>query len=357
MKAKTAKAAPAATPASLGYAMPAEWVEHEAIWLSWPHDPESFGEGLPRVEHAYSRVIKEIHKTERVELFVTGEPMRSRVASFLERDQIDLSRVRFHFFGYADVWIRDYGPTFLLRKDAPRLGLVRWIFNAWGGKYEELMGDTKVPNAMIPLLKDAAVFEPGIIMEGGSIEVNGAGTVLTTQQCLLNVNRNPGLKRVQIERKLCENLGVTNVVWLGEGVAGDDTDGHIDDIARFSNATTVLCAIEDSKKDPNYEPLKACYETLTRSKDQDGRLLDVIRLPMPSPVKDDDDRRLPASYANFYIGNGVVLAPVFNCDQDDKALEVLTKAFPGRRVAPIPCRDWVRGLGTIHCGSQQQPKI
>ncbi len=336
------------TPKDLGYAMPAEWERHDAIWLSWPHDPESFGEGLPKVEDAYVRVISEIHRSERVELFVTGRPMRARVEKRLSAAKVDASRVRFHEFPYADVWIRDYGPTFLLRKESPRLGAARWIFNAWGGKYEELMGDTRVPDVMLPDLK-AKVFAPGVILEGGSIEVDGAGTVMTTEQCLLNKNRNPTLSRAQVEDVLKQNLGVERVVWLKEGVAGDDTDGHIDDIARFYAPGKVLCAVEDKKSDENYAPLRECVEACEKE------FKDVLTLPMPAPVAAADGRRLPASYANFYVGNGVVLAPVFRAKQDDKALAMIEKAFPGRRIAPIPCREWVAGLGTVHCGSQQQP--
>lgn len=335
------------TPKALGYAMPAEWERHEAIWLAWPHDAESFGEGLPKVEDAYALVISEIHKSERVELLVTGESMRARVRTKLERAKIDPARVRFHEFPYADVWIRDYGPTFVTKKGAP-LGAVRWVFNAWGGKYKELLGDTKAPSV---ILKDlgAAVFEPGVILEGGSIEVDGAGTVLATKQCLLNKNRNPTLSRARIEAVLRNHLGVSRVVWLGEGIAGDDTDGHIDDVARFFAKGKVLCAVEDDKSDENYAPLKACAAALAKD-------FDVLTLPMPDPVA-AAGRRLPASYANFYVGNGVVLAPVFGAKQDAAALGVLEKAFPGRRVAAIPCREWVRGLGAVHCGSQQQPAV
>lgn len=342
------------TPKSLGYRMPAEWESHEAIWLSWPHDPESFAEGLPQTELAYVQLIREIHKTERVELLVTGEPMERKVTGMLGRAGIDMARVRLHRFNYADVWFRDYGPTFVRRKGSPELAMVRWIFNAWGGKYEDLKRDTKVPDLVIDLLK-LKTFEPGIVMEGGSIEVNGSGTVLTTEQCLLNKNRNSKLSRAAIEEKLRENLGVDNVLWLQEGIAGDDTDGHIDDIARFVGPKTAVCAVEDDRSDENFKPLSECFKALTRMKDQDGKPLDAVKLPMPERVE-AGGRRLPASYANFYIGNGVVLVPVFRCPQDAAALKILEPLFPGRRLTPIPCRELVRGLGTLHCISQQQPR-
>jgi len=347
------KAAPAETPRALGYRMPAEWEPHEAIWLSWPYDPESFAEGLPQTELAYVHLIREIHKTERVELLVTGEPMERKVQGMLDRAGIDLRRVRLHRFDYADVWFRDYGPTFVRGKDK-NLAMIRWVFNAWGGKYEDLKRDTKVPDLLRDLLK-LRTFEPGIVMEGGSIEVNGKGTVLTTEQCLLNKNRNPKLNRTQIEEKLRENLGVEQVLWLKDGIAGDDTDGHIDDIARFSGPRTLVCAVEESQADDNWEPLQDALQALSRMKDQDGKPFDVVPLPMPERVE-GGGRRLPASYANFYIGNGVVLVPVFRCPQDEKALNTLEPLFPGRRLAPIPCRELVRGLGTLHCISQQQPK-
>ncbi|OGS46904.1 MAG: hypothetical protein A3J79_04820 [Elusimicrobia bacterium RIFOXYB2_FULL_62_6] len=340
------------TPKAQGFRMPAEWEPHEAIWLSWPHDPTSFAGVLTQVEKTFVRVIAEIHRTERVELFVLDEAMRARARKLLEGAKVDLGRVVFRLQDYADVWIRDYGPTFLLGKNG-RPGMVRWIFNAWGGKYEELMKDTRAFDRAEAEL-GLPCFKPGVVMEGGSIEVNGLGAVLTTEQCLLNPNRNPKLDRAAIEGVLKDNLGVEKVLWLKEGVAGDDTDGHIDDIARFVGPATLVCALEDDKSDENYAPLKEDYEALCRMTGQDGRALEVLRLPMPEPVANSTGR-LPASYANFYIGNGVVLAPVFDCRQDEKALQVLEKAFPGRRIAPIPCRELVFGLGTVHCASQQQP--
>lgn len=346
-------ARPLTTPRAAGFRMPAEWEPHEAIWLSWPHDPVSFAGVLPQVERTYVRIVSEIHRTERVELFVLDAAMRSRARTMLEAAKVDLGRVNFRQQDYADVWIRDYGPTFLLGRDG-KPGMVRWVFNAWGGKYEELLKDTRAFDQVEREL-GLPCFKPGVVMEGGSIEVNGRGTVLTTEQCLLNRNRNPELGREGVERVLKENLGVSKVLWLKEGVAGDDTDGHIDDIARFIGPATVVCALEDDKSDENYAPLKEDYEALCRMSDQDGRTLEVLRLPMPEPVANDTGR-LPASYANFYIGNGVVLAPVFDCRRDETALRVLEKAFPGRRIAPIPCRELVYGLGTVHCASQQQPK-
>lgn len=343
------------TPKALGFQMPAEWEPHDAIWMSWPHDPLTFGEGLPQVELAYVRWIKEIHRTERVNLFVLDDLAKKRILGLFEKARVDIDRIRFFVHDYADVWFRDYGPSFVVNRTKKQLGMVHWIFNAWGGKYEELKKDTNIP---LLIEKDLAIpaFRPGVVMEGGAIDVNGAGTVLTTEQCLLNKNRNPSLSRGRIEDVLRENLGVEQVLWLKEGVAGDDTDGHIDDIARFASPDTVLCAIEGDRSDENYRPLKENAALLAKAKNAQGRPIKVEELPMPEPVTDSQGR-LPASYANFYIGNGVVLVPVFQCRQDNEALRVIERAFPGRRVAPIPAREFVRGLGTLHCASQQQPSV
>jgi len=332
--------------------MPAEWAPHESVWLSWPHDKESFGEGLAGAERAYVEMIGAVHKTERVELFVLDEAMRLRVSETLAKAGVDLAPVRFHVQRYADVWFRDYGPTFLLGAGGKR-AMAHWVFNAWGGKYKELVPDTDIPKSIEAML-GIPTFRPGIVLEGGSIEVDGEGTLLTTEQCLLNPNRNPSLSRLDIERYLSDYLAADKVIWLKEGIEGDDTDGHIDDIARFAAPGKVVCAREEKRSDANFGPLDACFRALEKSKDAKGRSLEVVPLPMPDPVE-ADGRRLPASYANFYIGNGVVLAPVFGCPQDGAVLKVLENLFPARRVVPIPCRDLVRGLGTVHCVSQQQP--
>jgi agmatine deiminase len=341
------------TPRSLGYHMPAEWERHEAIWLSWPYDQDSFPE-IEAVEKAYTAIIKAIHQSETVNLLVKDEMLLRAVVDRLKKEEIDLHRVHFHLLSYADVWFRDYGPTFVVRenKSGKSVAAVNWIFNAWGEKYEELMADTRIACLINDDLK-MECFLPGIVMEGGSIDVNGCGTVLTTEQCLLNRNRNPSLNKEEIETYLREFLGVQKVIWLKEGIAGDDTDGHVDDIARFVNPTTVLCAYEDDPEDENFLPLKLNYERLCRETDQDGHPLKVIKLPMPGRV--GAERRLPASYANFYIGNDVVMVPVFGHKNEKAALKIIQEAFPERKVVGINCREMVHGLGTVHCISQQQP--
>jgi agmatine deiminase len=344
------------TPLFLGYHMPAEWEEHEAIWLSWPYDLRSFPE-IEAVESAYVAMIKAIHKSETVNLLIKDEMMRDLVVERLRGENVDLQRVHFHIISYADVWFRDYGPTFVVNRDLEpgkgRLAAVSWIFNAWGEKYDDLMADAGIVGQINQDLK-MRLFLPGIVLEGGSIDVNGCGTVLTTEQCLLNKNRNPGLSREEIESRLRKYLGVSKVIWLLEGIAGDDTDGHVDDIARFVSPTAVLCAYEDDPEDDNHLPLKRNYELLCSETDQDGQPLKVIKLPMPGHV--GPESRLPASYCNFYIGNGVVLVPVFGDRNDRRALEIIKEAFPEREVVGIGCREMVYGLGTLHCISQQQPK-
>ncbi len=342
------------TPRSLSYHMPAEWERHKAIWLSWPYDLDSFPE-IEAVEKSYLAIIKAIHNSEIVNLLVKDEMMQSCVVDRLKEEKVDLSRIHFHVIDYADVWFRDYGPTFVVNREKEmgrRVAAVNWIFNAWGEKYAELLGDRRIGKLINEDLK-MDYFLPGIVMEGGSIDVNGCGTVLTTEQCLLNKNRNPSLNKEKIEGYLKEYLGLSKVIWLKEGIAGDDTDGHVDDIARFVNPTTVLCAYEDDPEDENYSVLKHNYELLCRETDQDGCALRVIKLPMPGKV--GAKRRLPASYANFYIGNDVVMVPVFGHKNDSVALQIIQEAFPSRRVVGINCREMVHGLGTVHCISQQEP--
>ena len=331
--------------------MPAEWEEHEAIWLAWPHDPDTFPE-MEKAEEVYVNIISAIHESEDVNLVVKDEEMKKRVLAKLKDRKVNEKKIHLYLFEYADVWFRDYGPIFL--KKGNRLAMTHWTFNAWGGKYEPLMKDTRMPSFIRKKI-DLPYFRIPMVLEGGSIDVNGKGTLLTTRQCLLNRNRNPELTKEEIETRLKENLGVTNIIWLNEGVEGDDTDGHVDDIARFVNPFSIVCAYEENEKDENYKALKENYELLRRAKDQDGNKFNVIKLPMPGMVE-WEGKRLPASYANFYIGNKVVLAPVFSHKNDRKALEILQDAFPERKVIGIECTNLVVGLGTIHCISQQQPR-
>ncbi len=303
----------------------------------------------------YYEFIRHIHASERVEVLVPTAVIRRNVRGRLREMGVDLGRVTFHTNDYSDIWIRDYGPTFVVNRALSRIAMVRWNFNAWGGKYDDQVRDGKIPLQLNRKL-GLPVFEPGIVLEGGSIDVNGKGTVLTTRSCLLNPNRNPSLSADEIEDRLREYLGVENVIWLNDGIAGDDTDGHVDDIARFISPSTVACACEADTADANYPALHDNYEILRSSNDQDGRPLTVVKLPMPGMIG-DDRQRFPASYTNFYIGNTVVIVPVFDDPHDAAALQVLQDHFPDRTVIGIDARAMVEGFGTFHCATQQQPGV
>lgn len=344
------------TPAALGFRMPAEWHPHESTWLTWPKDPETWPDRVTHVEEIYLKMISALIPHETVDLLVDDEETEQQVRARCGAP----ARLRFHHVQTVDSWIRDYGPNFLIGPNG-ELAFNDWIFNAWGNKYEALKHDDSVPR-QLESIERLQRFSPGIVMEGGSIEVNGAGCVLTTEQCLLNPNRNPQLSRDEIEQYLKDYLGVTKVLWLGEGIVGDDTDGHIDDIARFVAPNVIVCAVEDDPLDANYEILQDNLARLRSMTDADGRPFEIVTLPMPGIVggmstSTRDLDRLPASYANFYIANNVVLAPVFGHTNDTRAVETLEQLFPGRRVVPINCEPLVWGMGTIHCVTQQQPRI
>ncbi len=368
------------TPAELGYRMPAEWHRHAATWLTWPKDPETWPDRVPQVEEIFLQMMTALAPNEMVNLLVDDAETEAAVHARLGFPGVQ--NIRFHQIPTVDSWIRDYGPNFLLsdklqlvadlRKGTPTnendklkfigqpLAYNDWIFNAWGNKYEELKQDDSIP-ARLESLLEMPRFEPGIVMEGGSIEVNGAGCVLTTEQCLLNPNRNPHLSKNEIEQYLKSYLGVEKVLWLGEGIVGDDTDGHIDDIARFAAPNVIVCAVEEDPDDANYRLLQDNLKRLRSMTNVKGQPFEIVILPMPGVVggTSTDKRnldRLPASYANFYIANGVVLAPVFGHANDSRALKTLQKLFPNRRVVGINCEPLVWGMGTIHCVTQQQPK-
>ncbi len=345
-----------ATPRSLGYRMPAEWAPHRATWLSWPHSRDNWPTQLEQVRAVWVQMIVELSAVEQVGLLVNDESAERDVAARLKRAGAALDRVSFLRVPTTDVWMRDYGPTFVTRSttESP-LALNDWIFNGWGGKYESYEEDERVAKAIAALLK-VPVFAHPVVLEGGSIEVNGAGTCLTTEQCLLNKNRNPNLSRREIEQFLNDVLDAGHVIWLGEGVAGDDTDGHIDDIARFVDPHTVVCIREANSRDENYRRLEENFERLQGATDQDGDKLNIVTLPCPNAIWYDGSR-LPASYANFYIAKDIVLVPVFDDPHDGRALGVLRELFPDRKVIGLRCNEVVVGLGAIHCVTQQEPRI
>ena len=345
------------TPAELGYFMPAEWQRHSATWLTWPKDPLTWPDRVPQVEEIFLEMMAVLSPHEVVNLLIDDVETEAVV-----RQRCDFpgaGNIRFHQIPTVDSWIRDYGPNILVSA-TKKLAYNDWIFNAWGNKYEELKRDNGIP-AILEQQLGVPRFQPGIVMEGGSIEVNGAGVVMTTEQCLLNPNRNPQLDRATIESYLRNYLGARAVLWLDEGIVGDDTDGHIDDIARFVAGDTIVCALEEDPADANYELLQDNLKRLQAARNLDGRSFEIVTLPMPGIVAASDDTssraldRLPASYANFYIANQVVLAPIFGHANDARALETLQRVFPERRVVGINCEPLVWGMGTIHCVSQQQP--
>ena len=346
-----------ATPRTAGYRMPAEWERHEATWLSWPR-PEgiSFPGLYARIPALWVRMAAELAAGELVRVNVLDEADERAVRAELAAvPGLDPERVVLHRVPTDEPWCRDHGPIFVVRADPPALAVVDWGYNAWGGKYPPYDRDDRVPAAVAAIL-GVPRFAPGMILEGGSIDVNGRGTVLTTEACLLNPNRNPALGRAAIERRLADFLGAPAVVWLGDGIAGDDTDGHVDDIARFVGPRTVLAAVEPDPADPNHAPLADNLARLRAARDQDGRALEVVALPMPGAVA-REGHRLPASYANFYVANAVVLVPTFAHRNDAAALAVIARCFPGRRVVGIDARELVWGLGAFHCVTQQQPAL
>ena len=348
-------------PAALGYRMPAEWEPHEATWLSWPHKEESWPGAFEPVPEVFAQIAAVLSESELVRINVADEDMAESVRRLLRRGGVDLSAIRFHFNPTNDAWVRDHGPIYVVRDEpradlpAPMRAIINWEYNAWGGKYPPCDLDNAIP-ARIAAESGEEIYAPGIVMEGGSIDVNGCGTLLTTEACLLNPNRNPQLSKAEIERYLCDYLGVRHILWLGDGIVGDDTDGHIDDLTRFVAPDTVVTLIEDDPQDANYEPLQENLRRLQTMRDEQQRPLKVVTLPMPGPVY-FDEHRLPASYSNFYIANRRVLAPVYGHQNDQIALDALQRLFPERLVVGIDCTPLVWGLGAIHCVTQQQPAV
>ena len=339
------------TPAELGYRMPAEWERHEATWLSWPRrEGISFPGSFDRVLPALRAMVAALIESERVCINVCNGAHEAEAMEVL-RD-LDPARITFHRIPTNEPWCRDHGPVFLTRNKQPRLAIVDWDYNAWGGKYPPCNLDEVVPTRVGEILH-VPVFYPRMILEGGSIEVNGAGALLTSESCLLNENRNPNLKRDEIEQRLRDYLGVREVLWLGQGIEGDDTDGHIDDLARFVRERVVVTVVEEGRDNPNYQALQENLARL-RSMKIGGAPLEVFELPMPRRIV-REDLVLPASYANFYIANKLVVVPVFNDANDRVALTTIAKLFPDREVVGVYCRDLVLGLGTIHCMTQQLP--
>jgi agmatine deiminase len=357
------------TPTSLGYRMPAEWEPHAATWIAWPHNRDDWPGKFGPIPWVYVEIVRLLSRVERVEILVDDGKEERLAVKKLGRAGVDLDKVGFYRVKTDRVWTRDSGPTFVVKDgdlaDPDGVALVDWEFNAWA-KYDNHLRDRRVPRAIASILgrrrwkprvdPDDGGGPARVVLEGGSIDVNGKGTLLTTEECLLSEvqARNPRLDRAGIEEVLADYLATRHVIWLNQGIAGDDTHGHVDDLARFVDASTVAIVVESDPSDENYEPLKENLERLRVATDQDGRPLRVVELPMPRPVV-FEGTRLPASYANFYVANGLVLVPTFNDPADREALSILAAAFPGREVIGIHAVDLVWGLGTLHCLTQQQP--
>jgi len=341
------------TPAADGYSMPPEWALHQATWISWPHKRESWPGKFEPVEPVMVEAVSALARSETVRINVLDRKHERHVQNLLS-GKADAHRVVFHQFPTNDAWCRDHGAIFVTRPGEPhRLLALDFHFNAWGGKYPPFDLDDAIPARMAAAL-GVPRYSVDMVLEGGSIDVNGHGALLTTEQCLLHPNRNPALDRRAIERNLRDSLGVRQIIWLGEGIVGDDTDGHIDDLTRFVSENTVVTVIETDRKDENYIPLAENRDRLDRVRLSDGRRLNVIELAMPRPLTFKGDR-LPASYANFYIGNDIVLMPAFDDPADEPNRLKLAGLFPGREVIAIDCSDLVLGLGTFHCLTQQVP--
>lgn len=341
-------------PGAAGYYFPAEFAPHRATWLSWPHKEASWPGRIDRIFPVYAQFVKLVAEGETVCINVSDAAMKSAATRWLEQAGTDMGNIAFYFNPTDDAWCRDHGPAFLINPgNDPRKIIVDWGYNAWGDKYPPYDQDDVIPSRIGEQL-NIPVVHPGIIMEGGSVDFNGKGTVLTTTSCLLNPNRNPHHTQDEIEGYLRRYYGVDNVLWLGDGIAGDDTDGHIDDITRFVNEDTVVTVVEHNARDENYRPLQENLKLLNTLHLETGSNLNVIELPMPGAVY-YEGTRLPASYANFYISNKYVIVPTYRDKNDEAALDLLQKCFSGRQVVGLDSTDIIWGLGSFHCLSQQEP--
>jgi agmatine deiminase len=348
------------SPKSQGWFMPAEWEPHEATWIAWPHEKNDWPGKFAPIPWVYGEIVRHLHTGEFVCILVNDAASAKRARAVLRKVGVDFGRVRFHQIPTDRVWTRDSGPIFLTNAHG-QLAMTDWRFNAWA-KYDNWKKDDRVPERIHKLLR-LPCWQPTcngkrVVLEGGSIDVNGAGLLLTTEECLLSPiqGRNPHLSRAEIERVLCDYLGVKKLLWLGNGIVGDDTHGHVDDLARFVAQGVVATVVEKNRDDPNFEPLQENRRRLRAMTDVAGKPLDVIELPMPAPHF-FNGQRLPVSYANFYIANEKVLMPTFNDVNDRRALDILAEHFPTRAVVGIHAVDLVWGFGTLHCMTQQQPKV
>ena len=344
------------SPRELGYYFPPEFGPHLATWLSWPHKEASWPGKIQTIYPYYARFVKELSAHENVCINVNDAPMKNFAMECLSREEVDLSRVSWYFHPTNDAWCRDHGPAFLINPNAGiKKIIVDWNYNAWGNKYPPFDLDDVIPT-LIGKRLGIPVYYPGIIMEGGSVDFNGNGTVMTSESCLLNKNRNPELNREQVEKFLCDYYGMEQVLWVKDGIAGDDTDGHIDDTVRFVNEDTVITVVEENLQDENYEVLQRNLRDLKKMRLLSGKALNIVEIPMPDEII-YEDQRLPASYANFYIANDVVIVPTYRCSKDIRVLDIIGSCFPDRKVIGIDSTEIIWGLGSFHCLSQQEPLV
>ena len=342
-------------PASLGYQMPPEWHPHESTWLVWPKNTTTWPDQVPQAQETYLHLLEILTPNERVDLLVDDAETEASIRERLGHTRVPAERVVFHHIKTTDSWIRDYGPNFIMRRTQRKIepAFNHWKFNAWGNKYRELEADGDIPEQLEPIL-GMPRFKPALVLEGGSIDVNGEGMCLSTQRCLLNPNRNPSQSESEICQTLKDYLGIRQIVWLHQGIAGDDTDGHVDNLARFVNPRTIVCALEEDPADENYEALEDNYQRLRKARDAHEDPFQIIPLPMPFPIEGDQGR-LPASYANFYIANERILLPTFGNPRDAQARDVLQRLFPDRQVVGVDSRALIWGRGALHCLTLQQP--
>ncbi len=346
------------TPREQGFRMPAEWARHEATWIAWPHNPEDWPGRFQPIPWVYCEIVRALARVERVEILVNDAPAEKRARSMLRRAGAGLGQVRFHQWPTNRVWTRDSGPIFVQNEEGA-LGITDWRFNAWA-KYPDSQLDDALPGRAAELLGlpqwQPSIGEHRVVLEGGSIDTNGAGVLLTTEECLLSdvQARNPGLGRAELEQVFRDYLGMERVIWLNRGIAGDDTHGHVDDISRFVNENTIVTVVEPNRADENHQPLDENLDRLRAARNLHGEPFRVVTLPCPDPVV-FEGQRLPASYANFYIANGLVLVPTFNDPSDRIALQTIAELFPAHRVQGIHCGDFIWGLGALHCMTQGQP--
>lgn len=335
--------------------MPAEWEPHSATWLAWPHNPETWpGQNMEEVKNDFLAIVRSLAIHEPTRLLVKDEEMEKTVKATLKNKGVKMDNIFFHNIPTNDSWIRDYGPNFIVQDnlETRKVAANDWDFNSWGKKYKWELDD--LAGTMVSEESGLPNFKPGIVLEGGAIDVNGLGTCMTSESCIMNPNRNNKMNREEMRGVLEDYLGISKIIWVTGVIEGDDTDGHIDNLARFVSPQKIVCAVEEDENDSNYLGLKKNYERLKTATDQDGKPFEVIPLPMPGYVGSEDER-LPASYANFYISNKSVLVPVYDHLNDRRALKILAPLFPNREIIPIPSKTLIWGLGGAHCLTQQQP--